>query len=244
MKASAIIPARLGSTRLPRKVLADIHGKPLVWHVWNQVCRAHNFDSVYVATDSTEVQEIIESFGGQVLMTSPDCRSGTERIVECIDRVESDFIVNVQGDEPLIDPGMLDALVARWLENPVDLITPVFRINTTEEINNPNVVKVVRRANREAIYFSRSPIPFVRDTPQEQWLEKHDFWGHIGVYGYHRKVLADYPNMPVSPLEQAESLEQLRFLDAGYTFQTLETDYRSVAVDVLDDLERVRELLK
>lgn len=241
---TVIIPARLGSTRLPRKVLADIHGHPLIWHVWNRVRQAQRIDEVYVATDSEEVKAAVEGWGGQVLMTSPDCRSGTERLATCLDRVDAEQIINVQGDEPLVDPGMLDALVAHWEEAPADLITPVFRIQTLEEIQNPNIVKVVRAATGEALYFSRSPIPYVRDLPQDQWLEHHAFWGHIGVYGYWREVLAAYPNLPVSPLERAESLEQLRFLDIGYRFQTVETDYRPVAVDVAEDLEHVRRLIE
>lgn len=239
----ALIPARLGSTRLPRKVLAEIHGHPLIWHVWQRVCQAQRIAAVYVATDSPEVQAVVESFGGQVLMTSPDCRSGTERLAVCLDRVDAEYIINVQGDEPLVDPAMLDALVARWEEVSADLITPVFRIHAVEEILNPNIVKVARASTGEALYFSRSPIPFVRDLPQEQWLKNHAFWGHIGVYGYRREVLEVYPKLPVSPLEAAESLEQLRFLDAGYRFQTVETDYRPIAVDVPGDLERVRLLL-
>lgn len=242
-KFTAIIPARLGSTRLSRKVLADIHGRPLIWHVWNRVQQAQRIDAVYVATDSEEVKDTVDGWGGQVLLTSPDCRSGTERLAACLDRVDADHIINVQGDEPLVDPAMLDALVARWEEAPADLITPVFRIHTLEELLNPNIVKVARASTGEALYFSRSPIPFVRDLPQEEWLTQHTFWGHIGVYGYRRDVLAAYPKLPVSPLEKAESLEQLRFLDAGYRFQTVETDYRPVAVDVAADLEHVRRLV-
>lgn len=243
MRFLVVIPARLGSTRLPRKVLADIHGHPLIWHVWQRVRQAQHIAEVHVATDSPEVQAVVEAFGGQVLMTSPDCRSGTERLATCLDRVDAEYIINVQGDEPLVDPAMLDALVARWEEAPADLITPVFRIRALEEVFNPNIVKVARASSGEALYFSRSPIPFVRDLPQEEWLSRHTFWGHVGVYGYRRDVLEAYPSLPVSPLEAAESLEQLRFLDAGYRFQTVETDYRPIAVDVPADLDRVRQIL-
>ena len=243
MTVVAAIPARLGSTRLARKVLADIHGKPLIWHVWNQVKQAKQFDVVYVATDSDEVRTVAEAFGAQVLMTSPDCRSGTERIASVVDMVDAELIVNVQGDEPLVSPTMLDALVQAWKNKPADLITPIVQLTTLEDVLNPNLVKVARSLSGEALYFSRSPIPFVRDLPKESWLEQHQFWGHIGVYGYQREVLKAYPSLPVSRLELAESLEQLRFLDAGYRFQTVETDYRPVAVDVLDDLLRVRGLI-
>lgn len=244
MKSLAIIPARLGSTRLPRKVLADIHGKPLIWHVWSRAKQARRFAEVYVATDSEEVQAEVERWGGKALMTSTACRSGTERLAECLDRVDADLIVNVQGDEPLIDHEMLDALVARWELQPSDLITPVFRITSSEDLAAPTIVKVARAQSGEALYFSRSTIPFVRDWPQSEWLEKATFWGHIGVYGYRRDVLAAYPGLPVSALETSEQLEQLRFLDAGYRFQTIETTYRSIAVDIPTDLDRVRELMR
>lgn len=241
--AIAIIPARLGSTRLPRKVLADIHGKPLIRHVWERVCQATRLDAVYLATDAEEVRAAAEGWGAKVLMTSPDCRSGTERLADCLDHVQADLVINVQGDEPLVDPAMLDALVAVWQEGQPDLITPIFRITAAEDLTNQNVVKVARTAAGQALYFSRNAIPFVRDAPPELWLARQAFWGHIGVYGYRREVLAAYPKLPISALEQAEQLEQLRFLEAGFQFQTVETSYRPIAVDVADDLERVRSIL-
>lgn len=241
----ALIPARLASTRLPNKVLADIHGHPLIWHVWNRVSRARQLQAVYITTDSQEVQHVVEDWGGRVLMTSSECRSGTERIVECLPHLDdAELIINVQGDEPLVDPAMLDSLVEHWEASRSDVITPVYRITDPADLANPNVVKVVRSRSGDALYFSRSSVPYVRDVPHEQWLEVTEFWGHVGVYGYRSDVLRDYPNLPVSRLEEAEKLEQLRFLDAGYRIQTFETDYRPVAVDVAEDLERVRELLK
>jgi 3-deoxy-manno-octulosonate cytidylyltransferase (CMP-KDO synthetase) len=243
MKAIAVIPARLGSTRLPRKVLADMHGHPMIWHVWNRVAQARMIDAVYVATDSEEVSAAVEAWGGQVLMTSPECRSGTERIASALEQLPSELIINVQGDEPLLDPKLLDGMVEAWQAAPCDLITPVYRIGTLEEVQAAAIVKVARTLDGHALYFSRSPIPFVRDLPPEQWLEQHTFWGHVGVYGYRRDVLASYADLPASPLEGAESLEQLRFLDAGYRFRTVETTYRPVAVDTPADLERVRLML-
>lgn len=244
MTAVAVIPARLGSTRLPRKVLADIHGKPLIQHVWERTCAASSLKAVYVATDAEEVADVVRTFGGQPLMTSEDARSGTERIAQCLPHLDADLIVNVQGDEPLVDAGMIDALVAAWHATPSDLITPVFRITALDEIENPNIVKVARTRDAFALYFSRSPIPFVRDVPMARWLDDgRTFWGHIGVYGYRRDVLAAYPGLTVSALETAESLEQLRFLDAGYRFLTVETTYRPIAVDVAADLEQVRALI-
>lgn len=244
MTAFALIPARLQSTRLARKVLADIHGKPMIWHVWNQVKQTTMFDEIFVVTDADEIREEVERWGGKALMTSPECSSGTDRIASAVSQLEgADLVVNVQGDEPLVSPQMLDDLVRAWTANPVDLITPVFPISVLEEVTNPNIVKVARTHNDMALYFSRSPIPYVRNLPQSEWLSQHKFWGHIGVYGYKRDVLAAYPTLRPSALELAEQLEQLRFLDAGYQFLTFETDYRPVAVDVADDLERVRQLL-
>ena len=244
MRTLALIPARLTSTRLPRKVLADIHGHPLIWHVWSRVCLANEIDEVMIATDSPEVADVATGFGAQVIMTSPDCQSGTERIASVIDQLDGDLILNVQGEEPLVDPGMLDALVAKWKSTPCDLITPVYRIHEQQDLVSPNVVKVVRAADGRAIYFSRSPVPFVRDHPTQEWLNFCKFWGHIGVYGYRKSVLAGFYQLPHSPLEDTERLEQLRFLEAGYTFQTVETNYHPMAVDVQDDLEKVRRIIK
>lgn len=224
-------------------MLADIHGRPLIWHVWQRVCQATEIGQVYIATDSDEVRMIAETFGARVLMTSPDCQSGTERIASVIDKLDADLILNVQGDEPLVDPGMLDELASAWKKNTCDLVTPVFKIQSLEDLTSPNVVKVARAADGCAIYFSRSPIPYLRDHPQQSWLEHADFWGHIGVYGYRREVLQQYFQLPASPLEQMEKLEQLRFLEAGFTFYTVETSYRPNAVDTAEDLEKVRRLL-
>lgn len=243
MYAVAVIPGRLGSTRLPRKVLSNIGGKPLIQHVWERVSQAQTIDDVLVATDSTEVADTVTAWGGKSWMTDSNCQSGTERIASILDELNADLVLNVQGDEPLVDPRMLDALVSKWMSAPCDLITPIYRITCTDDLSNPNVVKVARGQDGRALYFSRSPIPYVRDWPMVNWLEHQDFWGHIGVYGYRREVLEQYMSLPDSSVQQAESLEQLRFLDAGYTFQTVETTYRSVAVDTQEDLEKVRRMI-
>jgi 3-deoxy-manno-octulosonate cytidylyltransferase (CMP-KDO synthetase) len=241
--STAIIPARLASSRLPRKVLADIHGHPLIWHVWNRVSQAKNINNIYIATDSDEVKQVAEDFGANVLMSDPDCQSGTERIASILSQIPGDRILNVQGDEPFVDPAMLEGLINHWNTHPADLITPIFKINTFSELINPNIVKVARTADGHALYFSRSPIPHLRDFPQEEWLAHATFWGHIGVYGYQRSVLEKYYQLPASDLEPLERLEQLRFLEAGYRFQTYVTSYRPLAVDVKDDLDKVREIL-
>ena len=244
MEISAVIPARLNSSRLSRKVLADIHGKPMLWHVWQRVQQVDGLKQVLIATDSIEVYRAVVDWGGHAIMTSPSCRSGTERISSIIDQIEADKILNVQGDEPLIDPRMLEKLIAAWGEVGGDLITPVFPIRDQSDLFNPNIVKVARSLDGRALYFSRSPIPYIRDLPSEHWLERGVFYGHIGVYGYRRDVLIQYPTLPESHLERAERLEQLRFLDAGFRIQTIETNYRSIAVDTFADIERVRQILR
>jgi 3-deoxy-manno-octulosonate cytidylyltransferase (CMP-KDO synthetase) len=244
MKVTAVIPARMGSTRLARKVLAPIHGFPMLWHVWQRVCQARLITDVIIATDSVEIVKVVEEFGGHAEMTSPNCRSGTERIAALSHKLDSDLILNVQGDEPLVAPEMLDHLIEAWQSKPSGLVTPIFRIQSLDELLNPNVVKVVRALDGSALYFSRSAVPFVRDYPQADWLHQQQFWGHIGVYGYAKETLVRYPSLPESPLEEAERLEQLRFLEAGFICQTIESTYRPIAVDTAADLERVRKLLE
>jgi 3-deoxy-manno-octulosonate cytidylyltransferase (CMP-KDO synthetase) len=244
MKCAAVIPARLQSTRLPRKVLVDLNGQPLLWHVWRRVNEAALVDSVCVATDSEEVYATVRSWGGSVFMTSPDCRSGTERIASLVDRLDADLILNVQADEPMVDPRLLDDLVADWKRLRPDIITPVFAITDLDDLQSPNLVKVVRSAQGRTLYFSRSPVPFVRDLPMKHWLQQHSFWGHIGIYGYSRGVLENYSSLPVSQLEDIERLEQLRFLEAGYIIHTIETMYHAVGVDTPEDLDRVRVLMQ
>jgi len=243
MEVVGVVPARLGSTRLPGKVLADLHGHPLLWHVCQRALGSRLLEKLFVATDAVEVRDAVATWGIPVLMTSTACRSGTDRLAEALDRLPGRFVVNIQGDEPLLDPGTLDAVVHRWRSSGADLVTPVYRINDTELLMNPNVVKVVRTKQGQALYFSRSTVPYLRDIPLEQWSERHAYWGHVGVYGYQRHVLAAFPHLPESPLEEAEKLEQLRFLEAGFRVETVETAYHPMAIDTPEDLERVRKLL-
>jgi 3-deoxy-manno-octulosonate cytidylyltransferase (CMP-KDO synthetase) len=242
-KVTAVIPVRLGSTRLPRKALADINGRPLLWHVWKRVSQADTIDQTIIATDSSEVLDVVETWGGRGIFTSPDCQCGTERIASILDQLAGEFILNVQGDEVQIDPALLDWLVSVWFENPVDLITPIYPITSQEDLMNPNIVKVARAHDGRAVYFSRSPVPYLRDEPVERWLERRPYWGHIGVYGYRRAALQAYLKLPESPLETAERLEQLRFIEAGYAMYTVEASYHPLAVDTYEDLDRARELL-
>jgi len=243
MHVSVVIPARLASTRLPRKVLADLGGRPVLRHVWERVARMRRATEILVATDSEEVARAVAGWGGQFVMTSPECRSGTERIASILDGLKGQFVLNVQGDEPFIDPALLDAMAESFAATGGDVVTPVYPIRDLATLANPGVVKVVRGADGRAWYFSRSPIPHVRGVPLEQWPARGRHWGHLGVYGYARARLAEYPTLPECPLESIEALEQLRFLEAGWQIQTVETNYHAVAIDTPDDLARARALL-
>lgn len=243
MNVSVVIPARLASTRLPRKVLADLGGKPVLRHVWDRVARMRRATEILVATDSEEVAAAVAGWGGQFVLTSPECRSGTERIASILDGLKGQFILNVQGDEPFIDPVLLDSLVESFAATGGDVVTPVYPLRDYATLANPAVVKVARGADGRAWYFSRSPIPHVRGVPMEQWPARGLHWGHLGVYGYARAKLAAYATLPESPLETVEALEQLRFLEAGWRIQTVETQDHAVAIDTPDDLARARAML-
>jgi len=243
MNVSVVIPARLASTRLPRKVLADLGGKPVLQHVWERVARMRRATEILVATDSEEVAAVVAGWGGQFVMTSPECRSGTERIASILDGLKGQFILNVQGDEPFIEAKLLDAMAESFAATGGDVVTPVYAIREYAQLVNPAVVKVVRGADARAWYFSRSPVPHLRGVPMEQWPTRGLHWGHLGVYGYAREKLAEYPTLPECPLENIEALEQLRFLEAGWRIQTVETDYHAVAIDTPEDLAKARALL-
>lgn len=243
MGICAIIPARLDSTRLPRKVMADINGWPMLWHVWQRVKQSQMIERVVVATDAEEVLQLVRSWGGEAQLTSSSCHSGSERVASLVRDIDAEFIINVQADEPLLDPLLLDDLVQSWLTLRCEIVTPVYQILDPNDLFNSSVVKVARSYRGRALYFSRQPIPFVRDLPPDRWLEAGQFWGHVGVYGYRRDVLESYPSLPPSLLEQSEKLEQLRFMEAGYEIYTVETTYHPIAVDTWEDLERVRGVL-
>jgi 3-deoxy-manno-octulosonate cytidylyltransferase (CMP-KDO synthetase) len=224
-------------------VLLDLGGRPVLRHVWERVAAMKRATEIFVATDSEEVAKAVAGWGGQFVMTSPACRSGTERIASILDGLHGQFILNVQGDEPFIDPRLLDSLVERFIAAGGDVVTPVYAICDQATLMNPAVVKVVRAADGRALYFSRSAIPHLRGVPPEQWAARGMHWGHLGVYGYARARLAQFAALPDSALETAEALEQLRFLEAGWRIQTVETDYHAVAIDTPEDLARARELL-
>lgn len=239
-----IIPARYASTRFPGKPLALIAGKPLIQHVVERCQKAKSLSEVIVATDDTRIWEVAQDFC-RAEITSPEHPSGTDRLAEVVQRCKCDAAVNIQGDEPLIDPTVIDA-VAKALDD-TELSTAATPIRAVEEYDNPNVVKVVVNAAGRALYFSRRTIPFVRDaangSPAGQ-LAAFPFLKHIGIYGYRREALLRLVKFPVSPLEQAEKLEQLRALENGMAMAVVRVAYDSVGVDAPADVERVEKLLR
>lgn len=244
MRTSVVIPARLASTRFPRKVLADLGGKPVIQHVWEQASKMTQATEIIIATDSDEVLQCAQAFGAKVVMTSPDCPNGTARIASILNQLQGDFILNVQGDEPFVEPSMLDKLSRRASETGCDMVTAVFALTSAAQIQNPNLVKAVLASDGRALYFSRSAVPHFRDKPLEQWHEHHTYWGHMGVYGYTRNLLNAYPKLTTSVLENVEKLEQLRFIDHGYTLQTIETTQTTHGIDTPEDLDVAIHFLK
>ncbi|MBW2056309.1 MAG: 3-deoxy-manno-octulosonate cytidylyltransferase [Deltaproteobacteria bacterium] len=244
-RAVAVIPARLHSTRLPRKVLLDIAGKPMLRHVYDRTRSARSIRRVLVATDSTEVADPVREWGGEVVVTDPGLPSGTARIASIVDSLDGEIIVNVQGDQPLVEPTLIDGLVRAFEGTGADIVTPVFRVTRVSDLTDPGIAKVVRARDGRALYFSRSPIPYVRDVPMAEWPKRATFWAQYGIYGFRRRVLVDFnASLPPSALEKAEKLEQLRFLEAGYAIHTFTTRFRQVAVDTPEDLARVRAILE
>lgn len=229
--------------RFPGKVLAQIHGKPLLQVVWEKVSGMAKVDEVVVAVDRENVYDAVTAWGGKAVMTSPECNSGTERISSIIDDLVGEFILNVQADECCINSTFLDRMVDDYFENPSDILTPVCRFDSVEDLFNPNHVKAVIGQNKQILYFSRSPVPYLRDVEPKDWLTHYDYWWHLGVYGYSRRVLEQYGQLPESSLERVEKLEQLRFLEAGYKFRAIETTHLGPAVDTPEDLEKVQLLI-
>ena len=238
------IPARMASTRLPGKMLKSLGGKPVIQHVIERVKQVRTCNEICVVTDSQDIVNLAENLDVKGFITSHECRSGTERIVSVLDKMYGDWIFNVQGDEPFVEPALLEALIEKTKSIDADILTPVYPLKSIEDINNPNIVKVVLNNEKEALYFSRSPIPYARDVAPENWLNKSNYWGHLGIYGYRREILENYHSLDRSYLETTESLEQLKFLSNGYTIATYEASGRSVAIDTQEDLIKAEAVLK
>jgi 3-deoxy-manno-octulosonate cytidylyltransferase (CMP-KDO synthetase) len=235
----AVIPARHASTRFPGKPLTLIAGRPMVEHVWRRCQEARAFDEVWVATDDARIRDTVEAFGGRAVMTSPACPTGTDRIAEVARaRPEVDVWVNVQGDEPLVDPAALQALTALFQEDRVEMGTLV-RPLEPDELDNPNVVKAVLALNGDALYFSRAAVPHARDAGGAVRR-----WAHLGLYGYRRDTLLQLATLQPTPLEETEKLEQLRALEHGLRIRCAPVSWRTVAVDVPEDVAKVEAVMR
>jgi len=236
----AVIPARYASTRLPGKALADIDGRPMIEHVYRRAAASKLVSQVIVATDDLRIATRVNDFGGKVRLTKATHETGTDRLAEVAATLDADVIVNVQGDEPLVDPAAIGELVAPFAaDRSLQMTTLYRRIHDNSELNNPNVTKVVLDRGGFALYFSRAPIPFVRD-PRGGWPP---LYRHIGLYAYRRSTLLVLAALEPTPLERTEALEQLRALEHGIRIKAIETKYESFEVNTQDDLEQVRRLL-
>ena len=237
MKVIAVIPARLASTRLPRKMLREINGRPLVVWVCNAVHKCARLNDVILATDSEEIKEAGQKHGCNVRMTSDKHRSGTERVHEISQSIPADVYINVQGDEPMVRPEQIDTIIDLMERSEIQvgtLMTPA----KPEDVNNPNAVKVVTDSNGKALYFSRATIPYDRDGTHPKYFK------HLGIYAYRKPALDQFVVLPESSLERGERLEQLRFLENGISIYAAETPYDSIGVDTEEDLQRVQAMLK
>jgi 3-deoxy-manno-octulosonate cytidylyltransferase (CMP-KDO synthetase) len=246
MKILGVIPARYGSSRFPGKPLADILGKPMIQRVYEQARECLLLDDLIVATDDERIAGCIRSFNGNVMMTSETLNSGTERCNAVVKNfpgeAEFDIVINIQGDEPFIDPQQISQLAGCFLSEEVVIGTLVKKITQRDDLINPNVVKVVFDRNYKALYFSRHPIPYSRGTKPREWLSGTNYYKHIGIYGYRTGILNSITQLPVSLLEKAESLEQLRWLENGYPIHVKETDYESIAIDTPGDLLKITNI--
>ncbi|MDO9154577.1 MAG: 3-deoxy-manno-octulosonate cytidylyltransferase [Paludibacter sp.] len=238
MKTAIIIPARFNSTRLHGKILLDIGGKPLIQRTFEACCQCELCNDIYIAVDDVKVEKICKQFTANVIMTSSNHISGTSRIAEAVQYIDADVIINVQGDEPFIDPKTIDQLILMLTSDDNVLIASAYNeIKTEEEVNNPNLVKVVITLNSDAIYFSRFPIPYNMDN---QPLKPESFKKHIGIYGYKKVFLENFEKLQPSFLENSEKLEQLRFLENGYKIRMIKVDAFEKGIDTPDDLEWAR----
>ena len=244
MKFIAIIPARYASTRFPGKPLAILGGKPVIQRVYEQAISV--LPEVYVATDDERIFQAVEAFGGQVIMTRTDHKSGTDRIEEAASKIntDADVIINIQGDEPFVQASQIKTLMQLFENTETQIGTLGKHFETIEAVNNPNSPKIVTDQRGFALYFSRSVIPYLRGQEQATWLSHFPYLKHLGIYAYRREVLREVTQLPQSPLEKAESLEQLRWLENGYRIRVGITNVETVGIDTPEDLQRAEEFLK
>ncbi len=242
MKKVIIIPARLDSSRLPKKVLLDLKGKTVIQRVYEQCLKVKNVDGVYIATDSLEIKEVCETFTNKVVITKSTHQSGTDRIGEAVSAIACDIVINVQGDEPFIEPSLIEALVNSFSNSDISMSSAMSKINNVKDLQNTNVVKVVTDLHNNALFFSRSLLPFPRDVKEistaNEVLEKYQFFRHIGIYGYRKDFLLKFVNMEQSYLEKVEKLEQLRALENGFKIKMIETDSSLMGIDTKKIMRR------
>ena len=244
MKVLGIIPSRYESTRFPGKSLIDIMGKTMIQRVYEQAKKSKQLDDLVVATDDQRIFEEVKGFGGSVIITGKHHKNGTERCLEVAESLQAQFVVNIQGDEPFIQPEQIDKLCS-IISSDTDLTTLIKRIKDPSDLGNPNLVKVVKSLDDHALYFSRSPIPFDRSMNKAPTLpSKKIYWKHIGIYAYRTEVLSQIVKLEESALEKMESLEQLRWLENGYKIKTAETHFESIGIDTPEDLDHLIAKMK
>ncbi len=238
MEILGIIPTRYASSRFPGKALVDINGKSMVQRVYLQALKSKTLAKTLVATDDNRIFEHVKNFGGEVVMTSEEHKNGTERCLETLQKQTNkyDYVINIQGDEPFIDPRQID-LLASLLDGNTELATLAKKITTQEELNSNNVNKVIWNKNKEALYFSRTALPYLSNVNKDQWINQQSYYKHIGIYGYRIDILEEVSHLQPSSLELAESLEQLRWLENGYIIKIAETEIESTGIDTPEDLE-------
>jgi 3-deoxy-manno-octulosonate cytidylyltransferase (CMP-KDO synthetase) len=243
MPILGIIPARFASSRFPGKPLVDIGGKTMIQRVYEQAKKSSKLSEVIVATDDERIAAEVKKFGGNFVMTSDTHHSGTDRCAEAVKKVPGNWkaVINIQGDEPFIQPEQIDLLASLFDHSSVLIGTLVKKLSDPSDLDNPNTMKVVLDANGNGMYFSRSPIPFIRGEEKSKWLDKHFFYKHIGIYGYRSDVLQKITLLAPGKLEIAESLEQLRWLENGYSIRTAFTTLETLSVDSPEDLERMKK---
>jgi 3-deoxy-manno-octulosonate cytidylyltransferase (CMP-KDO synthetase) len=243
MKTIIVIPARMASTRLPRKPLHDLLGTSMIMHVYHRCKLSRLADDVIVATDHEEIYNHVMTHKGKAMMTKSTHTSGTDRVGEVLQLTDGDIYINVQGDEPLIDPRQIDNLIQSIIESDASIATQCKKIENSDDLFDYNVVKVVTDSHHNAMYFSRQAIPAFRDKPYKQWFDAHDYYRHIGIYAFKRDVLATIIKWPASSYERVESLEQLRWLQGGLSIHCAPTNYFSLGVDTPEDAEKVIEYM-
>ncbi len=238
---AGIIPARYASTRFPGKALVDINGKSMIQRVYEQAAKSPSLNTLVVATDDERILEHVQAFGGKAVMTATHHPSGTDRCQDALLQLDGDYkyVINIQGDEPFIDPAQIDELAAALRDGTTEIATQMIPVSNHEELFDKGEVKIVLNAGMEALYFSRMVIPFIKGVEEKEWHLHHNYYRHVGMYAYRRDILNIITQLPVSSLEKAESLEQLRWVEAGFKIRCVTTRYESHCIDTPEDLVRM-----